>query len=81
MASYKLTKNVDLQLNVQNLTDKTYYDKAYASHFANQAAGPEQAVAMAAISGLHNHAAGHDRISLLAWRRPLAWPLNTSTAS
>jgi catecholate siderophore receptor len=39
MASYKLTKNVDLQLNVQNLTDKTYYDKAYAAHFANQAAG------------------------------------------
>jgi catecholate siderophore receptor len=39
MASYKLTKNVDLQLNVQNLTDKTYYDKAYGSHFANQAAG------------------------------------------
>jgi catecholate siderophore receptor len=39
MASYKLTKNVDLQLNVQNLSDKTYYDKAYGSHFANQAAG------------------------------------------
>ncbi|WP_330212987.1 TonB-dependent receptor [Pseudomonas sp. Z18(2022)] len=39
MASYKLTKNVDLQLNVQNLTDKTYYDKAFAAHFANQAAG------------------------------------------
>ncbi|QYM68104.1 TonB-dependent siderophore receptor [Pseudomonas sp. So3.2b] len=39
MASYKLTKNVDLQLNVQNLTDKTYYDKAYGAHFANQAAG------------------------------------------
>ena len=39
MASYKLTKNIDLQLNVQNLTDKTYYDKAYASHFATQAAG------------------------------------------
>ena len=39
MASYKLTKNIDLQLNVQNLTDKTYYDKAYAAHFANQAAG------------------------------------------
>ena len=39
MASYKLTKNVDLQLNVQNLTDKTYYDKAYAAHFASQAAG------------------------------------------
>ncbi|MGH8466704.1 MAG: TonB-dependent receptor, partial [Pseudomonas sp.] len=39
MASYKLTKNVDLQLNVQNLTDETYYDKAYSTHFANQAAG------------------------------------------
>ncbi|MCH4871878.1 TonB-dependent receptor [Pseudomonas sp. TMW22091] len=39
MASYKLTKNIDLQLNVQNLTDKTYYDKAFSTHFANQAAG------------------------------------------
>lgn len=39
MASYKLSKNVDIQLNVQNLTDKVYYDKAYSSHFANQAAG------------------------------------------
>ncbi|EXF92289.1 TonB-denpendent receptor [Pseudomonas fluorescens HK44] len=39
MASYKLTKNVDLQLNLQNLTDVTYYDKAFATHFANQAPG------------------------------------------
>ncbi|CAI3794928.1 putative TonB-dependent receptor BfrD [Pseudomonas sp. MM221] len=39
MASYKLTKNIDLQLNVQNLTNETYYDKAYSTHFANQAAG------------------------------------------
>ncbi|MBP5953240.1 TonB-dependent receptor [Pseudomonas iridis] len=39
MAAYKLTKNVDLQLNVQNLTDETYYDKAFATHFASQAAG------------------------------------------
>ncbi|MBA1201841.1 TonB-dependent siderophore receptor [Pseudomonas capeferrum] len=39
MASYKLTKNVDLQLNVQNLTDEVYYDKAFSTHFANQAAG------------------------------------------
>ncbi|MDE1169241.1 MAG: TonB-dependent siderophore receptor [Pseudomonas sp.] len=39
MASYKLNKNVDFQVNVQNLTDKVYYDKAYAAHFANQAAG------------------------------------------
>jgi catecholate siderophore receptor len=40
MAAYKLTKNVDLQLNVQNLTDETYYDKAFSTHFANQAGGP-----------------------------------------
>ncbi|MNZ99996.1 putative TonB-dependent receptor BfrD precursor [compost metagenome] len=39
MASYKLTKHVDLQLNVQNLTNEVYYDKAYAAHYANQAAG------------------------------------------
>lgn len=39
MAAYKLSKNVDLQLNVQNLTDETYYDKAFSNHFANQAAG------------------------------------------
>ncbi|WP_445672600.1 TonB-dependent receptor [Pseudomonas inefficax] len=39
MAAYKLTKNIDLQLNVQNLTNETYYDKAYSTHFANQAAG------------------------------------------
>ncbi|WP_425916807.1 TonB-dependent receptor [Pseudomonas sp. GWSMS-1] len=38
MASYKLSKHVDLQLNVQNLTNEVYYDKAY-THFANQAAG------------------------------------------
>jgi catecholate siderophore receptor len=39
MAAYKLNKHVDFQLNVQNLTDRTYYDKAYGSHFANMAAG------------------------------------------
>lgn len=39
MASYKLNKTLDFQLNVQNLTDKLYYDKAFAAHFANQAAG------------------------------------------
>ena len=39
MLGYKLTKNIDLQLNIQNLTNETYYDKAYAAHFANQAPG------------------------------------------
>ncbi|MDG9876426.1 TonB-dependent siderophore receptor [Pseudomonas juntendi] len=39
MAAYKLTKNIDLQLNVQNLTNEVYYDKTFSTHFANQAAG------------------------------------------
>lgn len=39
MASYKINKHFDVQLNVQNLADKTYYDKAFSTHFANQAAG------------------------------------------
>ncbi|WP_263474478.1 TonB-dependent receptor, partial [Pseudomonas aeruginosa] len=39
MASYKLSKNVDFQLNVQNVFDKKYFDKAYAAHYASQAAG------------------------------------------
>ncbi|WP_341522591.1 TonB-dependent siderophore receptor [Pseudomonas sp. G.S.17] len=39
MASYALTKNVDLQLNVQNLTDKRYYDQVFTTHYAHMAAG------------------------------------------
>ncbi|EJM87895.1 MULTISPECIES: TonB-dependent receptor [unclassified Pseudomonas] len=39
MASYRLTKNVDLQLNVQNLTDKRYFDQILQNHYAHVAAG------------------------------------------
>lgn len=39
MASYKLTKNVDLQLNVQNLTDKRYFDQVFQTHYAHVAPG------------------------------------------
>lgn len=39
MVSYEVNSNLDLQLNVQNLTDEVYYDNAYGTHFANQAAG------------------------------------------
>jgi catecholate siderophore receptor len=39
MAAYKLNKNLDFQVNVQNLTDKVYYDKAFTTHFATEAAG------------------------------------------
>ncbi|MBD1587725.1 TonB-dependent siderophore receptor [Pseudomonas sp. C2L12B] len=39
MAGYQLTRHIDLQLNVQNLTDKVYYDKALGNHYASMAAG------------------------------------------
>ncbi len=32
-----LPRNIDLQLNVQNLTNETCHDKAFPTHFANQA--------------------------------------------
>ncbi|MBO9716618.1 MAG: TonB-dependent siderophore receptor [Pseudoxanthomonas sp.] len=39
MASYAFSPRYSLQLNVQNLTDKAYFTKAYASHYASMAAG------------------------------------------
>ncbi|MDR1075995.1 MAG: TonB-dependent receptor [Xanthomonadaceae bacterium] len=39
MASYAFSDNYSVQLNIQNLTDKYYYDKAYASHYASVAPG------------------------------------------
>ncbi|WP_335954913.1 TonB-dependent siderophore receptor [Acinetobacter guillouiae] len=39
MARYNVNKNVDLQLNVNNLSDKRYFTKAYASHYATEAEG------------------------------------------
>lgn len=39
MARYTVNKNVDLQLNVNNLSDKRYFTKAYASHYATEAEG------------------------------------------
>lgn len=38
-AAYQITDSIGLQVNVQNLANKRYYDKAYSSHYANQAAG------------------------------------------
>ncbi|WP_137899228.1 TonB-dependent siderophore receptor [Sphingomonas sp. 2SG] len=38
-ASVKLTPNVDLSVNAQNLTDKVYYSQLYTTHFAQVAAG------------------------------------------
>jgi catecholate siderophore receptor len=39
MVSYQVNKHLNLQLNVQNLTNKYYFDKAYASHYASAAPG------------------------------------------
>ena len=39
MVRYNVNKNVDLQLNVNNLSDKRYFTKAYASHYATEAEG------------------------------------------
>ncbi len=39
MARYNVNKNVDLQLNVNNLSDKRYFTKAYSSHYATEAEG------------------------------------------
>ena len=39
MARYNVNKNVDLQLNVNNLSDERYFTKAYASHYATEAEG------------------------------------------
>ncbi len=39
MAKYVVNKNLDLQLNVQNLTDKRYFDQVFQTHYAHVAAG------------------------------------------
>ena len=39
MVSYALSKNLNLQLNVYNLTNKVYFNTAYAAHYAGMGAG------------------------------------------
>lgn len=38
-ASYRFSRAVEVSVNVQNLTDKTYFNQAYTSHYAAIAAG------------------------------------------
>lgn len=38
-AGYKLTDQVELSVNVQNVTDQVYYSQAYTSHYATIAPG------------------------------------------
>jgi catecholate siderophore receptor len=37
--SYEFNRNVELAVNVQNLTDKVYFNQAYVSHYASIAPG------------------------------------------
>ncbi|WP_409475704.1 TonB-dependent receptor [Stenotrophomonas sp. Y-13] len=46
MASYALQDNISLQLNLQNLTDKVYFTKAYSSHYASIAPGRSATLAL-----------------------------------
>ncbi|HYQ38603.1 MAG TPA: TonB-dependent receptor, partial [Pseudomonas sp.] len=39
MAAYRVSKNLDVQLNVQNLTDERYFDQVYSNHMAHVAPG------------------------------------------
>ncbi|WP_256077883.1 TonB-dependent siderophore receptor [Massilia sp. YIM B04103] len=39
MASYEVNKHISLQLNVQNLTDKLYFDKVSSPHYAGVGPG------------------------------------------
>lgn len=39
MASYKFDDRISLQLNIQNLTDKRYFNQTYTRHFATVAPG------------------------------------------
>ncbi|TAM00789.1 MAG: TonB-dependent siderophore receptor [Paraburkholderia sp.] len=38
-AQYRFNKRLDLQLNVQNLLNRTYFDQAYPAHYASIAPG------------------------------------------
>lgn len=38
-ASYRISDRLDLQLNVQNLTDEVYFSQAYTNHYATIAPG------------------------------------------
>ncbi len=39
MAQYRINKRFDVQLNVQNLFNRTYFDQAYPAHYASIAPG------------------------------------------
>src|SRR5690606_18711041 len=46
MARYNVNENVDLQLNINNLSDERYFTKAYSSHYATEAEGSSAVLAV-----------------------------------
>ena len=38
-ANYEISQNLNVQLNIQNLTDKVYFNQAYPTHYASIAPG------------------------------------------
>ena len=46
MVQYKVDENVDLQLNVNNISDKRYFTSAHAAHYANEGEGRNAVLAI-----------------------------------
>lgn len=46
MAKYIVNSNIDLQLNVNNVSDKRYFTKAFAAHYATEADGRNAVLAL-----------------------------------
>lgn len=46
MARYNVNKNVNLQLNINNVANTRYFTKAYASHYATEAEGRNAVVSL-----------------------------------
>lgn len=46
MAKYNVNNNVDLQLNINNISDKRYFTSAHARHYANEGDGRNAVLAI-----------------------------------
>ena len=46
MARYNVNKNIDLQLNVNNVSNERYFNKAYSSHYATEVEGRSAVLAI-----------------------------------
>lgn len=46
MAKYNVNNNIDLQLNINNISDKRYFTSAHARHYANEGEGRNAVLAI-----------------------------------